>query len=147
MNDDFPTEDLAGGPYQELPDPRGRKKHRITEEIRRDVSDLRASGMPQKEVAEAIGISEYILTNYYFQELNSGVPKARARALLNLRNSAEAGNVSAQKAWLKQLESGRGVPPVPKAPANPDAGLGKKERALQAGRRKPEGSWGDLLKH
>lgn len=148
MSDDFPTEDLAGGPYQPLPDPRGPKKHRVTEENKRNISDLRAGGMAQKEIAGALRISEYILKTYYFEALNEGVSEARARAMLLLRDSAVDGNVSAQKAWLKQLENGRGVPPVPKqAAADPEAGLGKKELKAQAGRRKPEGSWGEVIKH
>lgn len=147
MSDDFPTEDLAGGPYQPLPDPRGRKKHRVTEENKRNISDLRAGGMSQKEIAAALKISEYILTTYYFDALNEGVSERRAAAMLWLRDSAADGNVSAQKAWLKQLENGRGVPPVPKQPSGPEAVLGKKELKAQAGRRKPEGSWGEVIKH
>lgn len=103
--------------------------------------------MSQKEIAAALKISEYILTTYYFDALNEGVSERRAAAMLWLRDSAADGNVSAQKAWLKQLENGRGVPPVPKQPSGPEAVLGKKELKAQAGRRKPEGSWGEVIKH
>ncbi|WP_298618631.1 hypothetical protein [uncultured Zoogloea sp.] len=147
MGDEIPELDLLGEPYREPADPRGRPKHRVTREKRKDVSALRAAGLSRDDIALVLGVSKPTLAKYYFAELNEGVAQERARALLWLRASAEGGNVSAQKAWIRVLADGQGAPAVPRE-IDPDLELGKKEKALRDAKAADQGSaWGELVRH
>ncbi|OQC19046.1 MAG: hypothetical protein BWX69_03058 [Planctomycetes bacterium ADurb.Bin069] len=148
MDEESGGRDLFGEPMGEPVDPRGRPKHRVTVENRIKVSALRAAGMSRDDIAAVIGISLPTLAKYYFDELAAGVARERAAALMNLRASASAGNVSAQKAWLRVLAEGQGAPPVPRPAPDPEMELGKKERALRDAKTADRGSaWGDLVRH
>lgn len=148
MGDELADVDLFGEPVGEPVDPRGRPKHRVTMENRSKVSALRASGMSRDDIAAVIEVSLPTLAKYYFAELNAGVARERAAAVMLLRTSAYSGNVTAQKAWLRLLADGQAVPPVAE-PADPEMELGKKERALRAAQAGPAAgsSWGDLVRH
>lgn len=103
--------------------------------------------MSRDDIAMVLGVSKPTLAKYYFIELNEGVAQERARALLWLRSSAEGGSVTAQKAWIKILADGQGVPPVAPA-ADPELELGKKAKALREAKTADQGSaWGDLVRH
>lgn len=103
--------------------------------------------MSRDAIAAVLDISAPTLGKYYFSELNEGVEVERARAFLWLRSSAEAGNVSAQKAWIKILAEGQAAPVVPNRP-DPEAQLGKKDKALRDAKSADQGSaWGDLVRH
>lgn len=103
--------------------------------------------MSRDDIAAVIGVSAPTLAKYYFAELNEGVAKERAAALLWLRESAAGGNVSAQKAWIKVLADGQGVAPV-RGDVDPEMQLGKKEKALRDAKSADQGSaWGDLVRH
>ena len=148
VDEDSGDRDLFGEPVGEPVDPRGRPKHRVTVENRSKVSALRAAGMSRDDIAAVIGVSLPTLAKYYFDELNAGVAKERAAAMMLLRSSAYGGNVTAQKAWIRILAEGQGVPPVPRQPADPDLELGKKEKALRDAKTADLGSaWGDLVRH
>lgn len=145
--DEKPATDLLGDPLRDLPDPRGRKKHRVTPENRLKVSVLRAAGQTIAEIAEALGISAPTLRNYYFSELNQGVAAERARAVMWLRESAAAGNVSAQKAYLALLAAGNTLPKVEEMSERPDK-LGKKEALREAAQSGHAGTgWDSLVQH
>ncbi len=103
--------------------------------------------MSRDDIAAVLGVSKPTLAKYYFSELNEGVARERAQAVLWLRASAEGGNVSAQKAWIKILAEGQGAPPVPRE-TDPELELGKKERALRDAKAADQGSaWGELVRH
>lgn len=148
MSDEIGAVDLLGEPFRELRDGRGRPKHRVSEENRNKVSVLRAAGWLQKEIAEAIGVSEPTLREYYFSELDGGAIRARAEALWKLKQLAlKEGNVSALKALLARFDAGNTLPKAVRfAQEEPAAPKGKKEQlrdAAESGHRST--AWGSLL--
>lgn len=147
MSDEIPPTDLLGDPLRELPDPRGRKKHRVTTENRLKVSVLRGAGRELDEIADVIGVSVPTLRKYYFSELNEGVAAERARSIMWLRDSAAGGNVSAQKAYIALLGAGYTLPKVDEPGDRLDK-LGKKEGLRQAAKDGHAGTgWDGLVQH
>jgi hypothetical protein len=133
--------DLLGDPAREYRDPRGRKKLKVSNELRDRVAVLRAAGMERDEIADAIGCSERTLRTYFLPELNEGKSVKRAEVISALYAAAVAGNVSAAKAFLAMSEKANAIPAAPKP-----VKLGKKEAALQSSQTAHEGSeWGELL--
>lgn len=148
MDDENPAVDLFGEPWNELPDRRGRKPHRWSAESRSKVRMLRAVGFSRAEIADVLGVSKPTLEKYYLFELNEGVAQERATAVGWLRESAAAGNVSAQKAYISLLEVGKAmVPTAPVAEDRKPERLGKKEERVLAANEAPPAEWGDLIKH
>lgn len=146
-NDSEPT-DLLGDPYRELPDPRGRKKHRITPENRNKVSILRAAGWLQKEIAVAIGISEPTLREYYFAELEHGGIMRRAEVLFTMHKiGVLEGQASILKAFASRLDAGDTLPKATRKRGEaPVAPKGKKEKLQESAESGHEGTvWGGLL--
>lgn len=147
-DDEIPEVNLFGEPWNELPDRRGRKPHRFSSENRSKVRALRAAGFSRGDIADVLGISKPTLEKYYLFELNEGVAKERATAVMWLRDSAASGNVAAQKAYISLLEVGKAM--VPTAPVVEDRKperLGKKEERVLAANEAPPAEWGDLIKH
>jgi hypothetical protein len=133
--------DLLGDPWREPKDPRGRKKLKVSNELREKVAVLRAGGMEREEIADAIGCSERTLRTYFLPELNEGKSVKRAAVIEALYAAAVAGSVAAAKAFLALSAKADAIPPAPK----PEK-LGKKEALLRASQTAHEGSeWGELL--
>jgi hypothetical protein len=133
--------DLLGDPLREARDPRGRKKLKVSNELRDKVSILRAAGMEREEIADAIGCSERTLRTYFLPELNEGKSVKRAAVIEALYAAAMTGSVSAAKAFLALGAKADAIPPAPK----PEK-LGKKEALLKASQTAHQGSeWGELL--
>jgi hypothetical protein len=133
--------DLLGDPMREARDPRGRKKLKVTNELREKVAVLRAAGMERDEIADAVGCSERTLRTYFLPELNEGRSEKRAAVIEALFAAAIGGSVSAAKAFLALGARADAIPPAPK----PEK-LGKKEALLKASQTAHEGSeWGELL--
>lgn len=76
----------------------GRPRYEPDEASRAKVSLLLAAGMPQADIARALGITEPTLRGAYVDELATGAARMRAQSLAMLYSSARKGNVSAQKA-------------------------------------------------
>jgi transcription initiation factor TFIIIB Brf1 subunit/transcription initiation factor TFIIB len=148
VSDEFPAKDLLGDPLREPRDPRGRKKHRVTDENRLKISALRADGRTQAEIAEAIGISEPTLREYYFRELQSGPAILRAQGMLRLCQIAlcEDPSPAALKLLFARLDAGDTLPKAFRPPEEKAAKLGKKEQLQRAAEDGHAGtSWGGLL--
>ncbi len=133
--------DLLGDPLRDLPDPRGRKKLKVTKDLRERVAVLRAGGMEREEIADAIGCSERTLRTYFLPELNEGKAGKRAEAIARLFELGIEGNVSALKAFLALGVKADAIPRLPR-----EAKLGKKEQAVKDAETAHRGSrWGELL--
>jgi transcriptional regulator with XRE-family HTH domain len=135
--------DGTSSPYR---DPRGRKKMKITNELRDRVARLRASGMTQEQIADAIGCSVPTLAQYFSLELNEGKSAKRAEMIDALWNAGLAGNVSAMKAWLALNDRDSSHKAIVRPRAEPK--LGKKEQALVDAKAAPHaGGWADVVRH
>jgi DNA-binding CsgD family transcriptional regulator len=133
--------DLLGDPMRELRDPRGRKKLKVTNDLRSRVAVLRAGGMERDEIADAIGCSERTLRTYFLPELNEGKSAKRAEAIARLFELGMDGNVSALKAFLALGVKADAIPRLPREPK-----LGKKEQLLKEAETAHRGGrWGELL--
>jgi hypothetical protein len=133
--------DLLGHPLAEPRDPRGRKKLKVTNELRERVAVLRAGGMEREEIADAIGCCEKTLRTYFLPQLNEGKSAKRAEAISRLFELGLAGSVPALKAFLALGERADAIPRLPRP-----AKLGKKEQALkEAHHAHVDSEWGELL--
>lgn len=138
--------DLFGETPSPYRDPRGRKKTRVTNELRDRVAMLRASGMTQQEIADAIGCSVPTLVEFFSLELTEGRSAKRAEMLDTLWNAAKGGNVTAMRTWLALNEKGVAPREVIRPKAQPK--LGKKEQALADARATPAASgWAGVVRH
>ena len=134
---------LTPSPYR---DPRGRKKMRVTNDLRDRVATLRASGMTQQCIADAIGCSVPTLVEFFSFELNEGKAEKIAEAKLRLRELGMGGNVTALKAWIAMADGGVTPRDVVRPKAEPK--LGKKEQALVDAKSKPSaGGWAAVVRH
>lgn len=81
---------------------RGTKGHIPTDKLRAEVSMLRSFGIPTKEIAAHIGISDDRLVVHYKSELDTAIMKANARVANALyRRAIDKDDLSAQIFWLK----------------------------------------------
>jgi hypothetical protein len=60
--------DMFDGTSSSYRDPRGRKKMRITSDLRHRVAMLRGAGMTQEQIADAVGCSVPTLAQYFSLE-------------------------------------------------------------------------------
>lgn len=107
----------------------GRRKYAPTDDEREKVRVLKAGGMSNEAIAEAIGISEPTLRQHFLSELDRGTAKVRADLLMARYRSAMGGNVAAQNKMIDQVaaqQAQQKVSPV-KEPK-----LGKKEERKAA---------------
>lgn len=120
---------------------RGRPEFVVTDEDREKVRVLKAGGMSNEAIAEAIGISEPTLRKHFSLDLEVGAAKVTADVLMARYRSAMGGNVSAQNKWL---EAAGAIPPKPrKVKEKP---VGKKEAAqAEAETAHQSSDWGSLL--
>jgi hypothetical protein len=133
--------DLLGEPMTAHRDPRGRKKLKVSNELRERVAVLSAGGMDRIEIADAIGCCEKTLRTYFLPELNEGKSIKRAEAIARMFELGMAGSVPALKAFLALGVKADAIPRVPRPPK-----LGKKEQLVADAQTAHEGSaWGDIL--
>jgi hypothetical protein len=140
-----PGKDLFGEPASPYRDPRGRKKLKLTNDLRDKVAVLRAAGMDRQDIADAIGCCKRTLETYFLPSLNEGRAAKRAEAIARLYQlGVVEGNVSALKAYIAMTERADYVPDVPGKSKTPK--LGKKEQlAADAQMGHQESGWGELL--
>ena len=117
--------------------PRGRRPFKPTDEQRRTVEVMAASGIAQQEIAMSLGISAPTLRRHFRAALDSGATKMITRVADSLYRQAIAGNVTACIFILKcragWSECG-------------SAKLGKKAQAVLDAQQPPEGSrWSKLV--
>jgi hypothetical protein len=135
--------DGRSSPYR---DPRGRKKMRITNDLRHRVAMLRGAGITQEQIADAVGCSVPTLAQYFSLELNEGKSAKRAEMIDALWNAGIAGHVTAMKAWLALND--RDTPPRANARPRVEPKLRKKEQALIDAKAAPHaGGWADVVRH
>src|SRR5690349_11492477 len=109
----------------------GRKEFAPTDDGREKVRVLKAGGMSNEAIAEAIGISEPTLRKHFPSELDRGTAKVRADLLMARYRSAMGGNVSAQTKMLELVgasAAGAKLKEREKAPPK----VGKKEQQQAA---------------
>lgn len=129
--------DLFGDPVVQPREGRGRPEHLWSLENSNKVLLAFARGLTVKDAAVAIGISVPTLRKVYFSEVAKR-QAARLRMemtqLARLNAEAAAGNVTAEKELMKQMERLRlrdqseELAPRPTHKAKKDRPLGKKER-------------------
>lgn len=109
----------------------GRPEFAPTDDDREKVRVLKAGGMSNEAIAEAIGISEPTLRKHFPSELDRGGAKVTADLLMARYRSAMGGNVSAQTKMLELVDASS---PGAKVKAREVAAvkLGKKEVQQQA---------------
>lgn len=114
----------------------GRPEYAPTDDEREKVRVLKASGMSQEAIAEAIGISVPTLAKHFTSELDRGTAKVRADLLMARYRSAMGGNVAAQNKMIEQVGAAAAEQSrVPaRAPSKPTKApkLDKEEWALAA---------------
>jgi hypothetical protein len=133
--------DLLGDPLRELRDPRGRKKLKVSKELRERVAILSAGGMDREDIADAIGCSERTLRTYFLPELNEGKSAKRAEAVAKLFELGMSGSVPALKAFLALGVKTDTMPRMPREPK-----LGKKDQLLKDAETAHHSSgWGELV--
>ena len=75
--------------------------HEPTDDLRRQVRNLAALGVPHREIAPFVGISPPTLRKHYAVELQRGKWEANAKVAQSLYQQATNGNVTACIFWLK----------------------------------------------
>lgn len=109
----------------------GRKEFAPTDDEREKVRVLKAGGMSNEAIAEAIGVSEPTLRKHFPSELDRGTAKVRADLLMARYRSAMGGNVSAQTKMLELVgASAAGAKIKEREKVAPK--VGKKEAQQQA---------------
>ncbi|KRA42106.1 hypothetical protein [Devosia sp. Root635] len=109
----------------------GRHEFQPTDEQREKVLVLKAGGMSQEAIAEAVGISVPTLTKHFPSELDRATAKVRADVLMARYRSAMGGNVSAQNKMLELVGASAADEKV-KGRERKEPALGKKEQRQQA---------------
>jgi len=138
--------DLFGETPSPYRDPRGRPKMKLTNELRDRVAMLRASGMTQEDIADAVGCSVPTLVQYFSLELNEGRSAKRAEMIETVWLAAKAGNVTAMRTWLALNDRDQTPRRVVRPKAEPK--LGKKEQALLDAKTAPNaGGWAAVVRH
>ena len=145
--EDGEATDLFGEPWRELAGRRGRRSLRFPEATYSKVEALAGLGMAQRDIAEAVGISEPSLRKYFRPELTRAYGSTKAKLLTALMTKAEAGSVPAITKALERLEAG-GAAPLARRAEPKEKPLGKKEATAQRARNPAtDSTWGGLLRH
>jgi hypothetical protein len=87
---------------------RGRPRFKPTPTLRRKVADLMSTGVPQPDIARAIGCSVPTLRRYFHKEVEQGNDAALAELLEAMWRAAMRGNASALIWWAKRMDRARG---------------------------------------
>lgn len=101
----------------------GRPAYAPTDDEREKVRVLKAGGMSNEAIAEAIGISEPTLRKHFSSELDRATAKVRADLMMARYRSAMGGNVAAQNKMIEQVSAAQ----VQEKRAPKPEKLGKKE--------------------
>lgn len=113
------------------------------------VEVLSGYGVPAKEIAEAVGITEPTLRRRYRRELDAGYAKVEAKLVGNLLRLASGKDGTALKAIMFSLQCRFGwsqYAPAPEPKLEHDMPLGKKEQANREAQTAHEDtSWGNIL--
>lgn len=109
----------------------GRPEYAATDEEREKVRVLKAGGMTNVAIAEAIGISEPTLRKHFSSELDRATAKVRAEMLMARYHAAKGGNVQAQNKML-ELVGASAADSRLKERERAEPKLGKKEERQQA---------------
>ena len=80
---------------------RGRPAFQPTDEQRETVQAMTSYGIPEREIAAVIGVSQKTITKYFPEERATGTAKANAQVAQSLFKQAVEGNVGAACFWLK----------------------------------------------
>ena len=83
---------------------RGPKSYEPTDKEKNQVRLMAAMGIPQKNIAKIIGLSDESLRKHFRDDLDTGMDRANLAVgsnLFNIATSSKAGNVSAAIFWLK----------------------------------------------
>lgn len=120
---------------------RGRPEFVVTDDDREKARVLKAGGMSNEAIAEAIGISEPTLRKYFSLDLEIGAAKVTADVLMARYKAAVGGNVSAQNKWLDAV----GALPAKRTKAKGEPKPGKKEIAQAEAEKAPDSEWGSVL--
>ena len=104
---------------------RGRPEHEPQDSDRLKVRVLKAGGMSNEAIAEAIGISEPTLRKHYFLDIEVGAARVTAEIMMARYRAAMGGNVTAQNKLLEVI----GTVPSRRGRAPREPALGKKEQA------------------
>lgn len=140
VSDGIPILDMFGHPVVPRSGGRGRPEHIWTLENSNRVLLSFARGLSVKQTAMVVGVSAPTLRKVYFSEV---ARRANAQVLMEmtqlarLNNLATAGNVTAEKELMKQMDrlrqrdEVRAMAPPPSNTSRPDR-LGKKESAAKA---------------
>ena len=121
---------------------RGRPEFVVTDEDRQKVRVLKAGGMSNEALAEAMNISEPTLRKYFSLDLEVGAAKVTAEMLMARYKAGIGCNVTAQNKWLDATGA---IPPKPRQAVKPPK-LGKKEIATaEAETAHSTSDWGTLL--
>ncbi len=138
MADGISERDLFGDPILSRQEGRGRPEHAWSRENSNRVLLAFARGLSVKQAATAIGVSVPTLRKHYFSEVakrDDAQIRMEMLQLGRLNDLAAAGNVSAEKELLKQMErmrmrdTARAMAPAPSPAARK---VGKKEAEAQA---------------
>jgi hypothetical protein len=144
--------DLLGDPIEEPRETRGRPQHSADDRVRATVQLMSAYGIPQDEIAAAVGVDPTTLREHYRRELDTASTFANAKVAGNLYKIANGEGREAVTAcifWLKTRAGWReAAPRSPDWEPIRDRPLGKKEQALRDAATAGEGSaeWGDDLR-
>lgn len=118
----------------------GRPAHQPADQERRQVEAMASHGIPEADIAAAIGIGRSTLRKHYAHELGTGHIRANsavAQSLFKKATGTGPGAVTAAIFWLKCRAGWREYPEL----------VGKKEQAQRAAREAGQGDseWGDDL--
>ena len=120
--------------------PAGRPPYQPDAETAEKVCVLKAVGMSNEAISEAIGISVPTLVKNYSLEMEVAQAKTKAQIVLRLHEAAMEGSVPALRRMLDQVD----MTPARKQPGPKPAKLGKKEEADLAAQ-EPSPEWGEIL--
>lgn len=131
MADEF---DLLGQPMTGPAEPRGRRKHKPSEQQRNLVLALAGYGVPQEQIARLVQVDPTTLRQRYRDELDQGAPHANAKVAQNLFKIATGPGreaVTAAMFWLR-ARAGWSEFSAPPESAQKQVPLGKKDAAAVA---------------
>ena len=109
----------------------GRPEYEPTVEEREKVRVLKAGGMSNVAICEAMGLNDRTLTKHFNTELERGTAKVKADLLMARYRSAMGGNVSAQTKMLDLVGASAAGAKVKEREARLPK-LGKKEQQQAA---------------
>jgi len=97
---------LQASGFNRLAKKRGRPKHMVTDQTRKNVEELSAFGLTHDQISRVMGISDETLRRYYRPQLEVGLSRKNAEVAGNLyriaTNEEHKDSVRAAIFWLSQ---------------------------------------------